>query len=119
MAVPNPEPHTVIMAPRTNSLIVIVAALAALAAIIWAFESDSRIEALPPARERSIEDIDAAEEASRLFLEAFAREHEQRWMAIHWSDSLDAALKSARKSGKPVLVLLSVRETGTQDPGRC
>ena len=107
------------MSPRTSILLARAAAIAAIAAIVSVFEFSEPIEAHPPAIERSMEDIEAAEQSSQRFIEALACGGEQRWKAIHWSSSVAAALRAARESGKPLLLLLSVREIGTQDPGRC
>ena len=94
--------------------------LSLLACGMWVW----RARSVPPvpvddAPERSLEEIEASESASQAFQEGLAHEADENWKKIHWSSSLDAALKTARDVSKPVLILLSVREIGTQDPGRC
>lgn len=71
------------------------------------------------APERSIEQIEASVEASQVFHDGLAQEAKENWKKINWNLSIDAALKMAQELKKPVLVLLSVREVGTHDPGRC
>ena len=100
---------------RSSHWIVLGLALAALSLVVWSFESEFQFEPNP---ERSLDQILQSQDASLRFINALNRESEQRWLGIHWR-SIDDALKSSASTGKPILVLLSVREIGTQDPGRC
>ena len=94
---------------------VLLIAVAVLAAVAWAFHSEYRIQVEP---ERSLDEVLAAQEASHRFIDAFAHESEQRWTRIHWRPLSDV-MNGVAPEEKPILILLSVREIGTQDPARC
>jgi hypothetical protein len=117
------------MGAHGKLLFVVALILAVLTCGVWAWHlnvgGNSRQAAAPPpgvvddAKERSLEEIEASVAASQAFINGLGNESKEQWKKINWSPTIEAALKTAREVNKPVLVLLSVREIGTQDPGRC
>ena len=110
------------MGSHVRLLTVIAIVLSLLTCGVWVWHLRSQRTPAPlvdDAPERSLEDIEAATSASQAFHEGLAHEADENWKKIHWSASVDAAFKTARDVNKPVLMLLSVREIGTQDPARC
>ena len=110
---------------RVKFLVSIAIVLSLVSGGVWYWRARSQPVTTAPtvladdAPERSLEEIEAAGSASKAFQDGLAHEADAKWKNVHWSPSLDAALKLAREVNKPVLVLLSVREAGTQDPARC
>ena len=108
------------MGSRVWQLTSLAIVLALLASGVWVWRARSAApDGVDDAPERSLEEIEASGSASQAFQEGLAHEADEKWKKIQWSSSLDAALKTARDVNKPVLILLSVREIGTQDPARC
>jgi hypothetical protein len=51
--------------------------------------------------------------------EVLANEKNELWKQIEWQPNIDAALKAAQKSGKPILATIIVGELGKKDAARC
>ena len=117
------------MGAHGKPLLIVALLLSVVTCGVWAWHvrAQSAVPAppaLPPgivddAKEQSLEEIEASAAASEAFVKGLANESKEYWKKIQWSPSVDAALKTAQATDKPVLLLLSVREIGTQDPGRC
>ncbi len=50
---------------------------------------------------------------------AFDAEKKGEWKQIQWRKSADEALEAAKKSGKPLMVFIMVREGGKKEASEC
>jgi len=62
--------------------------------------------------------IEALQKTS-FFMECLAREPDQKWNQIHWTDSVDQAMSLAQRFQKPIFIEMVVGRMGQKDSKVC